>query len=242
MLRKSVITVITSIGVLLFLLISLKVYVIRGTGGGALYWNADEALLFIAENNYGARMSALRYIAEPFLLSLGDVRAPDDTRCRKTLVVGITDKDVHVYDTDLYRYGGENGCQFQAERFAGNFYEVAWPKLWKWSDTRFDRPTPQEYGAYAEALFAGKTVLQHPWEFDNVNGWSMRGFGQTGPTYQFTLNGQPVTILFHGETSHAEPLSVDLIRPGQAPQKIWSFDVRPHRVSKSEYETAFRLN
>jgi hypothetical protein len=239
MLRKLPIALATLTLVLLLLLIYLKVYVIRGSGGGALYWNADEALLFMGENNYGARMSTLRYIAEPFLLSLGDVRAPDDTRCGKTLVVSITDKDVRVYDTDLYRYGGENGCQFQAERFAGNIYEVAWPKLWKWSDTHFDRPTPQEYGAYAEALFAGKTVSQHPWEFDNVDGWSMRGFGQTGPTYQLTLNGQLVTIVFHGKTSHSEPLSVDLIRPGQAPQKIWSFDGRPHRVSKSEYGNLF---
>jgi hypothetical protein len=207
--------------------------------GGVLYWNANEALLFVAESNEGARMGYARYMLEPLVVGLGHILQPSDKRCTRFLVIRVTDKDVQRYDTDLYRYLGEQGCDFQPELFEGNFYAVSWPKLWKWSENHFERPTPQEYGAFATALFGAKNVSQHPWEFDNVDGWSMRGFGQTPPKYQLVLNGQPVTLAFHGETWPPAPLSVDLIRPGQPPQTIWSFDGRPRRVSKTDYESVF---
>lgn len=239
MLKKSLISIAVLAGIFLFLYTYPKVYVIRGSAGGVLYWNTDQALLFMAEASDGARMSYARYASEPFLVGLGNVRPPDDERCSKILVIRVTDKDSQLYETDLFRYAGEPSCAFQYEFFAGHFYAVSWPKLWKWSGTGFERPTPEEYGAFATANFTQKTTSPHPWQSDNVDGWSMRAFGQTPPKYQIVLNGQPATILFSGETSPPRPLSVDLMRPGQPSQTIWRFDGRPHRVSKSEYERVF---
>jgi hypothetical protein len=48
MLKKSLVAVIVLPGIFLLLLYP-KVYALRGSAGGKLYWNANEALLFIAE-------------------------------------------------------------------------------------------------------------------------------------------------------------------------------------------------
>lgn len=109
-------------------------------------------------------------------------------------------------------------------------------------DGESQRATPQEYADVVAARLAVAKLAnldQHPWEFDNVDGWSMRQFGSTGPKFQLSLDGEPLTILYTGETWPPKPVSVDLIRPGQAPQRIWEFDGRPHRVSKVEYEGYF---
>ena len=194
-------------------------------------------------------MSYPRYILEPFLVSLRIVRPPDDERCTQTLVIRVTGKSMQRYETELNRYADEAYCGFRYALFGGRIFAVSWPELWKWSGTSFERPTPEEYGAYATALDAGKIASQHPWEFDNVDGWSMRQLGSTGPQYQFkgrpvtstqvTLNGQQVSFMFSGETFPQMLVAVDLVRSGQSPQTIWNFDGRPHRVSKADYERAF---
>jgi hypothetical protein len=232
----------------LFLLLPYpKVYILRGSAGGVLYWNTNEAVLFMTGGSSGARMSPFRYTLEPVLESLRNVRSPDDERCSQVMVIRVTDKDVQRYETDLYHYASEPYCGFHYVLFEGQFYAVSGPSLWKWSGTSFERPTPEEYGAYPAG--GGKTVSQHPWYFDSVDGWSMRELGSVGPQYQFkgrpvtvtqlTLNGQPVSFVFSGETFPQMPISVDLLRSGQGPLTIWSFDGRPHRVSKAEYERVF---
>jgi hypothetical protein len=237
--RTLLIGAIAIVGLLLLLKYPI-VCTVRGSAGGTLFWNGNEALLFMDENSDGARMSYVRYALEPLLVSMGDVRPPDNERCSKILVIQVTDKDLQRFDTDLYRYTGEDrGCVFKYELFWGQIYAVSWPRLWKWSGTDFERATPEEYGAYATALASGETVSQHPWEFDNVDGWSMREFGASAPRYELTIGGQPATIIFHGKTWPPEPLSIELIRPGQPPQTIWSFDGRARRVSEAEYDHVF---
>lgn len=136
------------------------------------------------------------------------------------------------------QYAQEAYCGFGFDLFEGDVYAVAGPRLWKWSDTHFESAAPRELGAF-DTTRAARSNSQHPWSFDGVDGWSMRQFGQTPPKYELTLNGQPMTIVFHGATWPAVPLSVELIRSGQKPHAIWSLDERPHRVSRSEYERLF---
>ena len=95
--------VLAALAGLLVILMYPKVYVIRGSAGGALYWNTNEALLFTAGGNSGARMNYVRYAADPFLLALRFVRPPDDERCSQIVVIRVTDKDVQRFETDLYR-------------------------------------------------------------------------------------------------------------------------------------------
>jgi len=219
-----------------------QVYVMRGNGTGVLYWNADRALLVMDEMSDGAHMSYVRYGLEPYFFELGQDHKRNDLACLQVAVIQITDKDVQTFKPDLLK-SAQPECM-GLELFDGDFYAVHWPILWKWSGgTSFERPTHQEYGAYATAFDAGTLPpgisSKTPWLFDDVDGWSMRTLGYTKPPFDITLAGQPVSIMFHGRTWPPAPLSIDLIRPGQPPQMIWSFDESPHRVSKAEYYRVF---
>ncbi len=241
MVKKSLVVLIVVAGIL-FLLVYPSVYVIRGSAGGVLYWNPNQALLFMRGGSSGAHMSFLRYAMEPFLVSMGDVRSPDDGRCSQTLVIQITDNDVRRYDTDV-------GCVAAYDVFEGHIYAVNFPNLWEWMETNFEPVTVGERDFQAGRATSMAAARSHPWEFDNIDGWSMRQLGAVGPKYQFkgrpvtltqvTLGGQSVSFIFSGETFPQMPISVDLVRSGQSPQTIWSFDGRPHRVSKTEYERIF---
>jgi len=72
-LKKSLVVVVVLAGILLILTYA-KIYVVRGSAGGVLYWNASEALLFMGGGNSGARMSYLRYAFDPLLSAVRVVR------------------------------------------------------------------------------------------------------------------------------------------------------------------------
>jgi hypothetical protein len=221
------------------LLAYAEVYVVRERAGGVLYWNENEALLFIEQDTSGAHMSYLRYAVEPILVSMGDVQSPNDSRCSKVVVIQVTDKDVRNYATDLDRYVTDSYCGGRFAVFEGRIYaDSGKNNLWKWSSTHFEPVTTEELHAF-DAQRGLAAARPHPWEFDGQDGWSMRSLGQTLPKYQLLLNGQTVTILFSGKTWPPRPLSISLQRSGQPPQTIWSFDEQPHRVGKAEYEKLF---
>jgi hypothetical protein len=237
---KKTLIVLLPLGGIFLILTYPKIYVIRGSAGGALYWNASEALLFMGGGSDGARMSYLRYTFDPLLLALRFVRPPDDKSCSQSVVIRVTDKEVQRYEASLYQDTKDRFCGYQFALFEGHIYVgyLAQDRLWKWTGNEFEAVAPEEVRAFHAARTNAKPD-PHPWEFDNVDGWSMRAFGQTPPRYQLVFNGQPLTLVFSGETWPQEPLSVDLIRRGQAPQRIWTFDGRPHRVSRAEYEHTF---
>lgn len=237
--RKGILIAVAILGVCLVLAVHPKTYVVRGSiNAGRLYWNTDEALLFIAEVNDGAEMSYARYALEPLFLRFGHVRSASNQRCSRILVIRITSHGIEPYDTDLHQYAQEPYCGFHFDLFRGHIYAVSWPKLWVWSGTGFAPAGPDELRTFAAAKIA-KASSEHPWRFDDVDGWSMREFGQTPPTYRVVLGGQPMTVIFHAASWPPAPLSVELIRTGENPQTIWSLDERARRVSRVEYEHLF---
>jgi hypothetical protein len=49
-----------------------------------------------------------------------------------------------------------------------------------------------------------------------------------------------ISVQNHSTNARAYPrVSVDLVRPGQAPESLYNVDGTPRRVSSSEYEQAF---
>jgi hypothetical protein len=150
----------------------------------------------------------------------------------------VTAKDVKTYVADLPVYSGENeGRIFHFQLFEGQIYALSWPRMLRWSGSRFERPIAEEYGAYAAAMIRQKTAPfePHPWTFDNRDGWSMRQFRATPDDTTIVLGGESMTIAFHDGTCPPTPTSVDLVRSGQSPQTSWLFDGQPHRVTKPEY-------
>lgn len=148
MLKKVLVAVVILVGVFVLVLYP-KVYVLRGSAGGSLYWNANEALLFMGGGTSGARMSYPRYALEPFLVGMGDVRPPDDEACSQILVIRVTDKVVQRYDTGV-------DCVAAYDVFESHIYAVSWPKLWKWSGTRLETATPEELRAFDSAQVAAR--------------------------------------------------------------------------------------
>jgi hypothetical protein len=239
--RRLLIAAVILLGILI-LCFYPKVYLIRGSAAGTLYWNNSQALLFMGGGVAGARMSFLRYAVEP-LIEIGRVpgRPPDDSASSQIVVIRVTDKDIQQFDTDLARYADEPHCDLGSAVFGGHIYFgclVRGP-MWKWSGDKLELATPDDLRGFDPTKATPPVALHHPWEFDGVDGWSMRELNENPPKNELILNGQPVTIIFHGETWPKRPLSVDLVRPGQSPQTIWSFDGRVHMVSRSEYEHAF---
>lgn len=244
MLRKVVIAF-TFVAIAVILLAFPTVHVVRGDGGGTLYWNTDRALVFMTEVSEGARLSYLRYAVDPLFMALGRVHPRGNLSCSRTFIIQITAKDVQTFNTELPQNNQPDCFGFQL--FNQDFYAAYWPKLWKWAgDATFQRPTPEQYGAYATAFLAGTLPpgrsSKSPWQFDDVNGWSMRSFDYSGPRFDLRLAGQPITLIFHGRTYPERPLFLEVVRPGQAAQTIWTFDEQPHRVSKAEYEKIFPTN
>lgn len=234
--RKVAIVVIV-LGAVLVLLVYSNVYVVRPSlNGGTLYWNSHEALILIESSTAGTRMSQLRYALEPFFSSLGHVRQPDDQRCSQALMIRITDKDVQHHDTNLYQYATDPRCGMNGAPFRGQIYAdyLAKGRVWKWTGTDFAEASRDELDGFDPVKFAALGF-----QFDDVEGWSMRTFGQGQPRYPLTLDGQQLTLAFSGETWPPTPMSLDLIRPGQQPQTIWSMDGRSRRVNRTEYEGMF---
>jgi hypothetical protein len=107
--------------------------------------------------------------------------------------------------------------------------------LWKWSGTAFIRASEDEertFNPVAPGGFLG---------FDNVNGWSERPVFVTtardGQEVPFSLGGQKLSLLIR--QNPLREVSIALIRPGQAPERIWSLDESARWVSKAHYEQIF---
>ena len=226
--------------VLVVLLFYPKMYVVRDEAGGTLFWNSNEALLFVGVERSGARFAPLTYFGNIIRESLGGVRPPDIEACLQTVVIRMTDKDVERYETDIQRHLTDGDCFGHIAPFEGHIYAgyLAQGRIWKWSGDHFEPAAQEELRGFDPMKAASRGF-----QFDDIEGWSMREYALGRVRYPLTLNGQPVTFVSSGRVPPAiyEP-SVDVIRSGQNPQRIWYLDERPHRVSKAEYDKIFGDN
>ena len=72
----------------------------------------------------------------------------------------------------------------------------------------------------------------------------MSGYGPAPRDSRFTINvgdklRLSISSLAVNETRHGT-VSIDLLRPGNAPERIWDLDVLPGRVSRTDYRHAFQ--
>jgi len=225
------------------LLSSFHAYYIRTDGGGQLFWNDKEALLFLQVNRTGYRMTYLGVLQEMVreMLPFG-VPKPHDTHS-SVVVLRMTADSIERDILDNFWIAGIE--PFEGALYTGNLLPGG--TLMKWAGTHFERPTPEElknYYAAANNLPAGPS-------YDNVAGWSKRtiagevarqsptDYNETDTKITIELEGKQLTFTMNsGFISHEA--YVELRRPGeQKPQRIWSLDEKPHRVSKREYEAAF---
>jgi hypothetical protein len=214
-----------------------KLYMIREDSGADLLWNSNEAYLFVNVARRGFRINYLEYPWVVLKELLYGVRGPDDQRTSLTVL--------HIRASGVERHVVEALDEEQANTpdlytpFQGQIYANYHGSLCKWTGNKFETATTEEQ----HRLDGTNHLIATDIEKDAA-GWSKRGFGEAVSDYKFAVDvGGKFTLYVTNkrvEQSGAAVLSVALDRPGQSPENIWQVDGRPGRVSKKEYESAFR--
>jgi hypothetical protein len=114
-------------------------------------------------------------------------------------------------------------------------------KVMKWSGDYFEPATPQEQERLDNAH------LQFTYDFTDIEGWSRRYnlINSNNAETKFIIELEGKTLIFVGKYHHINRLdsesSIDLLRPGRAPERLWYTDNRLRRVNKIEYEHTFQV-
>jgi hypothetical protein len=233
--NKLKLTVLIAVLVIAIMVVGFgKIYAFHDDCGGELLWNADEAYLFIGVARQGFRISYLEYPWVILKESLYGVRLPDDQRTSVT-VVHITASGVEHHVVEMLDEQPPNNPILYT-RLQGNIYANCEGYLCKWTGNKFEVATEEE-----QHRLGGTSQLV---EKNMEKGWSQRGFGGAPTDYQFAVDvGQTFKLGVTNkllDRTRRSIVSVDVVRPGRSPEAIWHLDERPRRVSKTEYQIAFK--
>ncbi len=230
------------IGVVLLLLVagitvsaSLTMYYIREDSGGDLLWNADGAYIFMKTGQRGFHTTLLRYplvILEQYLYAPPPANADHFSET----VIRVTPSAVERHIVDVPENSPGNAPSLYTP-LGDQIFALCQGVLCKWADDHFERATPQEQRKLGgtNGLVADKDT--------QINGWSKRPFVpapvdyhwdvEAGKEFKLSITNRVVDKIGDGA------LSIELIRAGQVPQRVWYLDGHPRRVTKAEYEHAF---
>jgi hypothetical protein len=219
----------------------LNLHFIRTDSGGEIVWSSQDAYIFISVVRRGFSVNVFAY---PFVLLreyVGGVPLPD-VELRNFTVIHVTPSKVERYvftipgnrpsaEPDLY-------TPIRGQIFA-NCPDLG--GLCRWVHDHFEPASKEEQNA-----FNGTSGLV-PTDFDNLGGWSKRGFA-AGPRNVFARSkvdvGDEFTIWEKidpiGRTGYAA-VSIYIQRRGESPERIWSLDGHPRNVSWFEYLRSFHL-
>ncbi len=245
MLRKKTLGVLTVLVVIVVLLASVRVYYVRTEPSGDLFWNADNAYIFIGLNDQGRSFNYLGFAVEELREIFPFGASAPSNKHSSVLVLHVTPNLIQTYSTDNFWPTGITpleGFLYTGDMLPGG-------ALMKWSDTHFELATSKERTKLQLAL-QGSRIPPTP-SYNNIEGWSKRPvvgeIVSESPTVSvekdakvtIELGGKQVTFVMNsGFITHKA--YIDLIRPGQPPERIWSLDEDGHRVSRAEYERTFR--
>lgn len=194
-------------------------------GGGYILWKDDQAFLFMGGSPIGYRMSVVRYLVEPILELFHAVALPADETSILT-VVRITPAGVERSEQgSIVGYYDISPIHDQIyARCAGGICVLSGMRFQLLSD--WDE---QRTGSLSRT------------DFESPKGWSRRTIwpahvGEKTAPYEFSISlSDGENLLVRG----GNPVSVDLLRPNHAPERVWYHEQRTRRVSKAEYEKVF---
>ena len=199
--------------------LSLKMYYVRDDSGVDILWNKSEGYLF--------HFSYMEYPMVAMLQYFGNIRPPDDDHSSITVL--------QVTPSAVQRHVAEGTSLDFYTPFDQTIYANRQGVLWKWAGDRFKQATAEE-----QRKVDGTNRLSAQ-AFTDVHGWSSLPRVTIGPpevTVKMELGGQALTLLVKRGYNDSN-ISLDLLRPGDAPKRIWFLDEQPRRVSKTEYEHSF---
>jgi hypothetical protein len=201
---------------------------------GDVFWNQNEAFVFLNVVRHGYHYSYLNVLGEISMEVLGRVPTPNDDSW-EVVVLRVTPDSIQTIQTQ--RLGLGPYVLFGESIYAK---EANSETLWKWNGTRFERAPTQEgqeiRGKWGTQWDTTKAVGQpvRP-DFDAVNGWSGR-YDLVMRTLKIDFQGTTVVLI--GKNLFPKE-SIQLVRDGRPPATIWEMGNRPTPISKRRYELLF---
>jgi hypothetical protein len=234
---------IVAIAILVVAAANCNLYSLREYCGGNLLWNDSEAHFFVEVVRQGYHVSCLRYPWITIKEYLGAIESPDDNRAF-LVVLRVTSYGVErrVLDLADRANGGAGSDPRQFTPLEGHIYANC-PQLdglCRWSGDHFERATQEE-----RRRLAGPDSIAKDYIRAAENGWSKRQFGAGPPESTSTIDvGDGFQLSLKNlavKGTENTTLSIDVLRPGKAPERIGKFDARPPMgmVTKTEYQRAF---
>ena len=230
--------IIGSILILIFGVTVPKIYIVRDAVDGTLLWNEEKAYLFVKVVSRGLHPDFPEYLLELARESFGGVASPDDQSTR-TIVLDPGSDRVREFSKEDFEFSPQilNGGIVGGNMKDGEL------QIWKWTGSEFVLATEQERRNLELQQRANNLSGHVPaLDFDDLQHWSRRSSSLTrsidlklrpaGAAETLTLSGKKVGGV----------LRVERVRPGQAPEVIWTLDTSPHLVSGNEYRRIFQKN
>ena len=240
--RKKTVMVFAVLAILV--VVFAPIYYVQDGSGANLIWNGDQAYIFITVLHRGYRMNCLHLVAE-FVMELFPFGAssPDD-KSSSVIVLRIAPGNLQRFDFDNMNLDapdamGQNIYVVNGENNGG---------LLKWFNDHFERTSVEEQTALRKAQATGRIPVAPSYE--NIDGWSrcpaagkvgrdaLGIYAEKDAKVVIQVNGKPTTLVMNSGFITHEAF-IDLIRPGEASQRIWYLDKQTHRVSRAEYERTF---
>jgi hypothetical protein len=241
--KKRKLTIVASVVLILFAMAiaglasaaSSQVYYLVDHSGATLYWKGDEAYLFLGSGHTGYRFSYWKYS----LIVIGEyfysVPSPSDQRAIGT-VMRVTPSGVERH----VEYG-ENAAKSAdlLTPFDDGFYGMcSGGALCKWTGKGFEPATEEEQGRHDGTNHLRRFDINN----QTINGWSVREV-RSSPGDHFKVSvGDKFVIAAKNLASEWRvhpPISIDLMRPGQPPERLYDANGTPRTVSRTEYERIF---
>jgi hypothetical protein len=215
-----------------------KIHTVKEAAGGALVWNGDKAYAFVKVVSRGWRVNLLGYMLEYPREFFGGVVSPDDESIR-TIVLDLSSQQVHEFSQDNFDFSPlvVNDNIFGSVMKNGEF------ETWKWTGAGFSEATTEERRAL-EQQQSSENLSGHPkgTDYYNVHGWSEKSIFNANlrteklmadvPTTAFTVVSKKLETLY----------TIDVLRQGRSPERIWTLQGYPHIVSRVEYRRIFHIN
>jgi hypothetical protein len=214
---------------------SLKVYFLADHVGATLFSRGDEAYLFLGAGHTGYRF---RYLEYPLVRIMEYFNAPPSAEHRRasSLVIHLTQSRIERHTID---YGEAPSTPAFMTPFEDGFYAMCpGAVLCKWTSHGFEPATEEGQ----RRLDGGNRLVRGSMNSQIVNGWYVReSFRSPGDHAEVEIGKNLViSVQNHATDVRAYPkVSVDLLRSGQAPERLYNVDGTPRRINKSDYEQLF---
>ncbi len=232
------------------ILIAASVFNVYGadeTTGGFIIWNRKEAYLFVTVDRRGNHASFLELPWIIFKEVLVVPIRPDEIR-RFLLVIHATGSGVERHMVKLADIihdspgGDPTGFTPIGDHIFAHCPQLG--GLCRWASDHFEPATEQERSIVSPEIMAPNSHYGTD-DFDNhADGWSRRVFvaGPRGPGSINAVVGDQFTLLMTNVVTSTTngTTSIEILRPGEAGQRIAVFETRDGLLTPWAYRHAFR--